>query len=215
MNEQFPILESIEQNDYANYRHMMFMMPILLNAHTVVETGLGNGHSTRIWLESLSQQKSASLHTFEVNPDVAVVENIKHIIDQYKLNVEWYLHVGKSTDLPNSTNGVSFSQTGVQHIDLLYLDSYHSYENVYKELKTFSHFLHDKSVILLDDVWGQGDMLNHHYFTRNPGQNPSDVYYAAKAWADENSWKTLLFTETRGLFPNNIAASGKLILIKC
>lgn len=47
---QFPVLEEVEKQDYANYRHMMFTLPIALNAVNIVETGLGNGHSTRIFI---------------------------------------------------------------------------------------------------------------------------------------------------------------------
>lgn len=194
-NKQFPILEEIEAQDYANYRHMMFTLPIALDAHRIVETGLGNGHSTRIFGESLSQLPVSSdryLYTLELNPDQKVVDNINELFyKKYSYNVNWELIVGKSTD-----NAKIFQEEG--NIDLLYLDSDHSYENVLAELNAFKPYLSPKAWIMLDDSFMNGAH--------------TEVYVAAKSWAVENNWKYMDFTETRGFGKENIITNGKMIL---
>jgi cephalosporin hydroxylase len=212
MEPQFPILEITERNDYNSYRHMMFMMPILLDAHCIVETGLGHGHSTRIWLESLAQfprdGKTRYLMTYEIQPMLDVLQDCQRVARE--LGVEFYCVEEAAVE------ALKHSKI-FQPIDLLYLDSDHHYENVCGELEGFKPYLSSKAIILLDDAWSFGAPLeipNYStvYHTKHPGQNPSDVYYAAKEWADKNGWKTMLFTETRGLAPEAIATNGKMIL---
>ena len=217
MKPQFPILEEVEKNDYANYRHLMFTLPIVLDAHCIVETGLGNGHSTRIFLEALSQfDDERELHTFELNPNEAVKKNIDNIRLNYphvKTLAYWYLHVGKSVE--GARKMYEYSR-----IDFLYLDSDHSYENVLAELDAFIPYLSEKAWIMLDDITQMGDAKHHYYFTRHPGENPSDVYYAAMDWVNRENlahkvkWKYLAFTECRGNVTDGINGSGKLLLYR-
>jgi hypothetical protein len=211
---QFPLLEITERNDYNSYRHMMFMLPILLNAKLIAETGLGNGHSTRIWMESLSQLPGDRyLFTFELEPKKEVVDNIMAVNNDINhKNVWWQLAQGKSVERVAILN-----EHPEWHLDFLYLDSDHSYDNVYAELEAFKPYLSPKAWIMSDDAWSFGAPLEipnktSVYFTRHPGKNPSDVYYAAKEWADKNNWKTMMFTETRGLAPEGITTAGPVLL---
>lgn len=197
MKLQFPILEEVEKNDYANYRHLMFTLLIALNAHCVVETGLGNGHSTRIFLESLSQfDDERELHTFELEPNMLVKKDIDNIRLNYphiKTLTYWYLHLGKSVDQVKIMHGYP-------KIDLLYLDSDHSYNNVMSELNAFLPYLSEKAWIMLDDTFMNGEH--------------TDVYNAAFKWANENNWRHLDFTEQRGFPPENIRTNGKMFLYR-
>lgn len=226
---QFPVLEGVEKQDYANYRHMMFTLPIALDAVNVVETGLGNGHSTRIFLESLAQLSGIRwLHTFEIIPIEEVVSDIRElIIRSYdENNLRWTLHVGDS--IASMSQGYMFF--GNNPIDLLYLDSAHDYETVFKELKAFAPYLSLKAWILLDDVY-----IDDH---------TTEVYRAAQDWTqvandevkEQNKnilhnrkiikdywldtplrkyWKSMLFTEQRGFGKENIKTNGKMILYRC
>jgi cephalosporin hydroxylase len=189
---QFPILEEREKNDYANYRHMFFTIPILLDSHVIAETGLGGGHSTRIWMEAMRQMsKPRFLFTFETSPNKDVYNECAILAHKY--DIHWCPVTGKSVE-----EVVKLFPNKLGAIDLLYLDSDHSYENVLAELHAFQPYLSVKACILLDDTFIDG----FH----------TDVYKAAKEWANQNNWKYLDFTETRGFGPENIRTNGKMLL---
>src|ERR1700680_1565045 len=98
---QFPLTEIEGKHAYANYKHLMLTLPIALGSTTIVETGLGHGFSSKIFIDALAAN-GGSLHTFELDPDAKVVDDIKKIISTRYPNVRWYLHVGKSSELHNS-----------------------------------------------------------------------------------------------------------------
>lgn len=206
MNEsQFPILEVQERNAFANYRHMMFMLPILRNAKLIVETGLGDGHSTRIWLESLSQLKGTRyLITYEIDPKKEVVGEVQKLAHDF--GIEYYCTVEKATEALNHS-------TLFMPIDILYLDSDHSYDNVYAELQAFKQYIYHHTVIVSDDAWAFGDGLKQ---LSKDGENPTDAARAVKDWIAnqyDSGWKTLQFTETRGFYPENIGVHAPIIAI--
>jgi cephalosporin hydroxylase len=214
---QFPILEVTERNDYANYRHMYFALVTTHNMYCIVETGLGNGHSTRIFLEALSQLSQDTrtireLNTFELEPNEKVVKSIRDLYKPGDNFPVWGLHIGKSIEQ------AKIMGYGTMKIDLLYIDSLHTYDYALAELNAFKPYLSDKAIIMLDDVWhsDSGDENKGPYYSRNPGSNPSDIYYAAKDWMEKenNGWKSMTFTEGRGFGKENITTSGKMILYK-
>jgi len=207
---QFPITETFEKDEYGSYRNLMFMLPILLDANVIAETGLGHGHSTRIFLESLSQlSKPRALFTFEILPTTTdehigdIPTNIKQIAEN--LGVQWNLITGRSIETVMQIQKIweLFS------IDFLYIDSAHEYDNVLAELNTFRPFLSDKAVIMGDDVW-----LPYHdgsNVTYAHGKNPTDVYYAFQKFVEGHpQWKSFTFTNNDGKFNN----AGKILLVR-
>jgi hypothetical protein len=213
---QFPILEITEKHAYAGYKHMMFTLPITLDAKVIVETGLGNGHSTRIFLESLAQLPGKrELYTFELKTLTEVqasVEQTRMSLLSKNEKLHWYVVYGKSVE-------VADVMKSALPIDFLFLDSLHTYEYLYKEFEAFAPYLSDKAWIMVDDIWhadsgDENNNVNDSFYTRNPGSNPSDLYYAAKDWADKNKWKTLTFTDCRGFGPENISTCGRMLLYR-
>lgn len=185
----------------------MFMMPILLDAKVVVETGFGRGHSSRILLESLNQLKGKRyLCTFELEDITSDIpagqyhKDYKEILyylypePEKEYNVQWIIF-----DRFRASES-AIGMIDYPPIDLLYLDSDHSYENVCEELEIFKFYLSKKAVILLDDATQNNEL--------------TDVYKAAHTWALAHDWKELLFTETRGFPPENIATNGKMVLVR-
>jgi len=85
-------------------------------------------------------------------------------------------------------------QAGVEwnggEIDLLYLDSHHSYEHVYSELKAWIPHLSDKGVVLGHDV----NPLYWHDMYKTGG-----VDRAFREFSAENGWVYLRLMHKPGL----------------
>ena len=166
----------------------MVVLPILLNAKVVVETGLGvgmgetGGSSTGIWLRSmdrLSSPETRTLYTFEIENNAesnTIVEKVRGLGLRPKWNVIFTDSRNPNPPLPPDLS-----------IDLLYLDAGHDYRSVSAELAVFSPFLTDSSLVLTDDS------LNDHE------QSPTDTYQALRDWADARGWATLFFTKSVGM----------------
>jgi hypothetical protein len=172
--------------DFPEYAYLIHTLPMVLNAHVVVETGLGRGDSTRLLLaglSSLSNPEQRTLHTFEMYMDQpygrSKPETVK-LIQDYKFPAKWELHVQDSTSVQWNPD---------VKIDLLFLDADHGYENVTKELNCFGLHLSNKAVILSDDSWNPN----------SGGDQPP--YNAMRDWASRNGprWKHIQFRGHKGL----------------
>jgi len=173
------ILDEIEKADYNEYRYLMFMLPILLDAKTVVETGLALGHSTRIFLAGLShlpEPQNRVLHTFELYPENCNPESVKSL----GFPARWELHVADST----KSKGVITTP-----IDLLYLDADHSYENVTAELESFADMVRSGGIIMTQDYWPGKQDYPH----------PNVTWKALHDWGEPRGWKDLLFKTPEGM----------------
>lgn len=181
-----------EHLSYDQYRYMMFTLPIVMDAHVVIETGFSAGDSTRIWLESLDRLDGDRwLYTYELPWEKKNWEqnelNLRSLGYKTKWEVKWQdsIQGGRDFDKP---------------VDLAYLDSDHTYEQVYNELEAWNHTFHANTVILGDDIW-LNDPENHpRLHTRTGGRNPIDPYFAASDWSQKNGWKMVTFTHPNGKF---------------
>lgn len=193
MNVEEPLLiDSVDLN-YKEYKYMMFMMPILLDAKCVVETGLGSGHSTKIFLEALSMLNPPRvLHTFELYPNRhypsdQVINEINNWL-KLKQGIEWKLHI-----MDSAKGGSVFKEPC---IDLLYLDSDHAYNHIINELNSFAPFLTDKAVIFTHDSFPTNP---HAHYSQIAGGNPSDTYFALKDWSKNKGWKLIALRYPEGM----------------
>jgi len=187
----YPILTSIDHPDYREYSHMMFTLPLVLNAKTVVETGLSKGISTRIFLESLSKMSSPrELHTYEHQVNREDCKEAIESILKLPHSRMWTLHDVDSTD--TTWEGGK--------IDLLFLDSDHSYLTIIKELSVFNSHLSDKAIIFTHDSWPRSDIPAHMLRNSKYGEiRPTDTYWALKEWGEVNGWKNVLFQYPEGM----------------
>jgi len=174
-----------------------------LNADVVVETGLSMGDSTTIFLEALSRLiPQRVLHTYELPREEKTLKYVEDRIRGYNLSACWRMHWMDSIEGAKCYDG--------DEINLLYLDSDHTYEQVWNELTEWSKHMAPYGMILGDDIWimgnpPDGDLTTHdRIYKRNPLTNPCDVYWAFHEWAEKNNWKELAFT-----YPH-----GKIILYK-
>jgi predicted O-methyltransferase YrrM len=192
------IMES-DVNEYAEYRYMMMSLPIASNAKTIVETGLSMGDSTRIWLEALSLLGGdRQLFTYELPAEQKNLAYVESKIRNYDFEARWNMCWQDSIK-----GGFHYID---DKIDILYLDSDHTYEQVYSELRAWSEHMNKNGIILGDDTWiagkaPDGDIKVHdRIYKRNYGTNPSDVYWAALEWSEKNNWNMINFTYPNGKF---------------
>ena len=142
----FPLID--QSSDFTPYNYLLYMTPILLDAHMVVETGLGSGGSACTFLMALSQlpnPETRKLVTYENNMDEKFVRpktETAQIIRDRKYAAQWDLRIRDSGD-PQWTG---------EQIDFLFLDSDHSYEHVKRELEVFMPFMARRFVIMSDDT---------------------------------------------------------------
>ncbi len=188
------VIEDIVAPNYDQYYYMMFMLPILLNAQTVVETGLGWGHSSKIFLESLSTMNGdRTLHTYELNESQYMegsikLEDVAKSVKDCNFQANWELHLMDSLEGGNNWKGPK--------IPLLYLDSDHSYEHVKNELTNWMPHMSEKSIIMTDDVWCEN--LPHQAINiKNPGLCPTDPYYAFEEF-EKDGFELLTMTYPQG-----------------
>lgn len=174
----FPLIEGSAQ--FPPYDYFIYMTPILLDAHMIVETGLDSGGSTCTLLSALSQLPNPTerkLVTYEnymsvayIRPKTATVQ----LIQEKHYPAQWELRVKDSTS----------PEWGGETIDMLFLDSDHGLETVRKELASFLPYMAQRSVIMSDDAVDPA---------KRP--EPSGVELAFR----EISWQHFYFTEMKGL----------------
>lgn len=196
------IIEDTLMPNYDQYAYMMFMLPVIMNARIVVETGLGWGHSSKIHLESLSLlDQPRELHTYEYRSPDSTDFGFKYSeIEQQVRNIgfkaKWFVHYQDSVQGGREWAG--------NKIDILYLDSDHSFEHVNKELEAWYPHMNKKCVIYTDDIWCQN--TPHQAINKiNPGVCPQDPY-----WSFKNFWDN----HKEFNFINLSYPEGKSILVR-
>ena len=117
--------------DYGPLIGNMLEMVLSTNAQVILETGTNIGDSSRVWLEGL-KKTGGELWTVDVaeydNSWADGISNI-HFLKSSSLEIEWN-----------------------KPIDLLYLDSDHTYGHVTRELVKFGPHVREGGAILLNDT---------------------------------------------------------------
>ena len=117
--------------DYAPLIGNMLEMVLNTKAQVILETGTNIGDSSRIWLEGLSKT-GGELWTIDVKEyDNSWADGIKNI----------HFIRGSSTEIPWD-----------KPIDILYLDSDHSYGHVTRELVKFGPYVKEGGAIVMNDT---------------------------------------------------------------
>ena len=158
--ERFP-------ENYDEFYFLMFMLPLILKAKTVVETGLDRGNSTRIFLEA-SKISGLKLYTIDVKdyPDT------RKRLEDLGLTKNWVFIQNDSVKAGSEWKG--------EKIDLLYLDSHHSYEHVKAELEAWLPHLSEKAVILCHETTPQEK--HQMYETGGPKRALTEFAEKHKEW---------------------------------
>ena len=122
-------------DDYAALTINMLEITVQANAQVILETGTNVGDSARIWLAGL-EKTGGELWTVDIQ--------------------DWGDAWG--TDIPNLhfLKGSSIDISWDKEIDILYLDSDHTYGHVMKELYKFGPYVKKGGFIVLNDTLHHG-----------------------------------------------------------
>jgi predicted O-methyltransferase YrrM len=176
----------IDTCGWGEYRYLLFTLPIIMKAKTIVETGLGQGNSTIIFLEACRFLGDCKLYTFEININKEDTLPARKRISELGLEPWWTLI---EKDSVQAGREWSYGK-----IDVLFLDSHHSYEHVKAELEAFKPHLSEKAVILCHDIHPAPEHQTHEmYKTGGPLR-------AIKEFQNRNpEWNFLDFTAYNGM----------------
>ena len=171
---------NLEEWGYSEYRYLMFMLPIVLKAKTIVETGLGQGASTVIFLEACRFLGDCKLYTYEININKEDTGSARKKIAELNLT-KWWTLIEK-----NSVQGGR--EWKESEIDILYLDSHHSAEHVYNELEAWVPHVKDTGIIFAHDT--------NPTYAHPPDWKPLDAF--AK-YAQQKNHKIVNLTFPQGM----------------
>jgi len=139
---------------FPEYDYFLYMLSILTNAHTIVETGLGRGDSTEIFLSSLSNLSNPEqrhLYTYEI-----VLGKSYGVFDKQET-----VDRVKSKNYPSNWHLINQDSTKATYdgslIDILFLDADHDYHSVIQELQAFVSHLNKRAIIMSDDAYGSNE----------------------------------------------------------
>jgi predicted O-methyltransferase YrrM len=174
--------------DFPEYAYLIHTLPQVLNARIIVETGLGKGDSTILFLSALSKlsnPENRKLYTFEAFMDSVYYRpkrDTVSLIKSFNFPSEWHL-----VNQDSIQGGKEWNDNN--KIDILFLDADHGYNSVIGELDGFGLHLSDKCIIMSDDTYTSG-MGGH--------QAP---YHAMRDWAARNgpNWKLNQYIGGKGL----------------
>lgn len=153
--------------NYDEFYYLLFMLPLVINAKIVVETGLHVGNSTRIFLES---SKIGNFKVYTV--DIKDYPETRRRIRELGLTENWTFIQKDSVQLAKEWLN--------NPIDLLFLDSHHSYEHVKAELESWLPHLSDKAIILCHDTTPQEK--HEMYSTGGPKRALKEFAENHKEW---------------------------------
>ncbi|MGF1743144.1 class I SAM-dependent methyltransferase [Vibrio profundum] len=105
---------------------------------TVLELGVDRGQSTKVFLNALDQKPSSQLISIDIR-------NCKDVSDSDM----WTFIQSDSADVKNIVDAAPILKDG---IDVIYIDSLHTSEHVYKEIFGWFPYLKKGGVVYFDDV---------------------------------------------------------------
>lgn len=159
--------------NYDQLRNMMFIIPIVLQAKIVVETGLHMGHSTRIFLKAM-EYTDGHLFTYDYQDYPETRNAIKN---------EGFDTSRWTFRLMEAVEGGKQWKDG--KIDLLYLDDHKIKSHVIEELTVWSQHLSPKAIILIHDTMHK--------------DSTAQGIIAADEWIKTSKWKLLNINEPEGM----------------
>lgn len=136
------LTELSEENSESRFvaQQLLFMHQEVLSRHnpTIVELGVDQGQSTKVFLNAIDGKTEATLTSVDIRDCSGSVEcDTWRFVQSDSKDVDAVIEAN-----PNIKNG----------IDILYVDSLHTAEHVYSEVYGFFPFVKRDGVIFFDDI---------------------------------------------------------------
>lgn len=142
----YPVKWGLEESSSL----LLYGITRLLKPQTVLEAGVGNGHSTFLLLKALEVNGKGHLHSVDVNQDVG------GLLDTERAN--WSLSV---LDAKDPRRSFASLVDELPPLDLFLHDSDHSYRWQQWELSRITPKLTSRGVVVFDDADSSWAFLDH------------------------------------------------------
>jgi hypothetical protein len=165
-------------------RHLTSIFSIALSSRgkTFIELGVREGHTTEPLLLS-AEMNNGHLWSVDINPPSEFVTNSPNYTFCKQDSIEFL----KSWD----TN---------KKVDVIYVDDWHSYPHVKKQLELIDRIVSPSSIILLHDLmYGNTDPFYHCDLTLKDGQWAEGGPYRAVAELNPQFWEWSTLPWNNGL----------------
>ncbi|MBG6156185.1 putative O-methyltransferase YrrM [Labrenzia sp. EL_13] len=143
------------ENLHFNAKHYLTMHShaASLSNPTILELGVQSGNSTKLFLNALGDSQKGVLVSVDIDNCSGVASSSK-----------WTFIRSDSADVENIVTEAPILKDG---IDILFIDSLHTTEHVYKELYGFFPYIKKGGVIFFDDIdsapYCEGNELDSYY----------------------------------------------------
>lgn len=165
-------------------RHIISMFSIALASRgkTFVELGVREGHTTEPLLQA-AEMNGGHLWSVDINPP-----------SEFKTDSQSYTFV--------QSDSIQFLENWDPNkkIDVIYVDDWHSYPHVKKQLELIDRYVGPRSIILLHDLmYGNTDPFYHCDLTLPDGQWEGGGPYRAVAELNPQFWEWATLPWNNGL----------------
>jgi len=144
--------EAVSNQTGDMYIHLPIISKLVEDCKHVTELGLGKAESTKAFL-----RHNVEIHTYEIDP---LPESVEFIEQSKKAGKNITLHIGDTREVE------------IEETDLLFIDTYHSYDQVKKELEL--HAGKVRKYIMFHDTTLYGFV--------GQGYAPESDYYQIGIW---------------------------------
>jgi predicted O-methyltransferase YrrM len=179
----------------THFEHVLtfFSIALQINAKNILELGIRNGGSTFPLLTACKVLNGKLTSVDISSPNFDVDETLKP---------HWTFI---------KSDAIKFLESNQEKFDLIYVDDWHSYPHVKKELEEIDRISDEKTIILLHDLMGRN---KHPDYFMPLDWNPADEWgeggpYRAVDELDKNKWEWMTIPVNHGL--TLLRKKGKVI----
>lgn len=170
----------------THFEHIMtfFAIALQMNAKKILELGVRQGGSTYPFLIA-SHVLNGKLTSVDLNDPYFQLTD--PVLQPYWTFIK--------------SDAIKFLEDNTEKYDLIYVDDWHSYSHVKKELELIDKISDEKTIILLHDLMG---MSNHPNYFNPLSANPKTEWgeggpYRAVAELDTEKWEWMTLPVNHGL----------------
>ncbi len=178
------LISKVLHGDGDSDRHLLTLFSIALcsRGKCFVELGVRNGDTTLPLLEA-AKLCGGKLYSVDIN------DTIFEPNDSLKQNWSFV-----------KSDSIEFLKNFDKNIDLIYIDDWHSYEHVKKQLEILDQKISPSTVVLLHDLmYGDTCPFYHTDLTLNSGQWANGGPYRAVAELNNQFWEFSTIPYNNGL----------------
>jgi len=169
-------------SDIHSHLLTLFALALNIKAKVIIELGVRGGEST-IPLLLAAQKNGGKLHSVDIKDHgiSSVPENLKKLWKFYK------------------SDAIEFLKNWKVKADLVFVDDWHTYDHVKKELEIIETFITPSSLVILHDSMYYNYEPYYHMDLNETGQWADGGPYRALSELDKNSWEFSTIPSCHGL----------------